>query len=89
MPEYIVTVVSRGGRPDLAGDYLKDVKAATLLIVGELDFEVISLNEIPYKQLHCTKELYIIPDATHLFEEAGTLNEVAKVALDWFIRYLN
>jgi putative phosphoribosyl transferase len=88
LPEDILAVVSRGGRPDLAGEYLKKVKAATLLIVGEMDTEVIILNELAYKQLHCIKEMYIVPKATHLFEEAGTLEEVSKVALEWFMKYL-
>ena len=73
LSEYISAVVSRGGRPDLAGDYLQKVACPTLLIVGQLDHEVIKLNEIAYAQLRCTKEITIIPGATHLFEEEGTL----------------
>lgn len=88
LPKDIFAVVSRGGRSDLAGDYLSKVQAATLLIVGELDHDVIKLNEAAYAQLSCKKELKIIPKATHLFEESGTLEEVARVSLEWFIHYL-
>lgn len=84
----ILAVVSRGGRPDLAGEYLHKVTAATLFIVGELDHEVIKLNEIAYEQLMSTKKMLIIPKATHLFEESGTLEEVSKVSLDWFKKYM-
>jgi putative phosphoribosyl transferase len=89
LPNDILAVVSRGGRPDLAGDYLKKVKAATLLIVGGLDHDVIILNEEAFKQLNCIKEMLIIPKATHLFEESGALEEVSKVALNWFLNYLH
>lgn len=88
LPDDILAVVSRGGRPDLAADYLVDVKAPTLLIVGELDHDVIELNEIAFEQLRCIKEVYIVLGATHLFEEPGTLEIAAKVAADWFIEYL-
>ncbi len=88
LPTEIKAVVSRGGRPDLAGDYLKKVKAATLLIVGELDYEVIKLNEMAYVQLNCAKELTIIPSATHLFEEPGTLELAADAAARWLTVYL-
>ena len=88
LSEAIHAVVSRGGRPDLAGDYLAKVKSPTLLIVGQLDYEVISLNESAYKQLTCTKEIAIIPGATHLFEEPGTLEQVATIASNWFIKFL-
>ncbi len=88
LPSLILAVVSRGGRPDLAGDYLSKVKAATLLIVGELDYDVIELNKAAFTQLTCTKDLSIVPKATHLFEEKGTLEEVAKRALHWFKHYL-
>lgn len=88
LPEDIKAVVSRGGRPDLAQDYLQQVKAPTLLIVGELDHEVISLNNQAFNKLLCTKELLIIPHATHLFEEAGTLEKAAQAARDWFTRFL-
>ena len=80
-------VVSRGGRPDLAWEALSRVKAPTLLIVGGLDGPVIQLNEKAYAQLHCPKELKIVPGATHLFEEPGKLEEVAKLAAEWFSKY--
>jgi putative phosphoribosyl transferase len=86
--EDIGAVVSRGGRPDLAGDALPKVKSPTLLIVGGLDYPVIRMNEEAYSQLRCEKELKIIPGATHLFEEPGTLEEVARLAADWFQRQL-
>ena len=88
LPEDISAVVSRGGRPDLAGDYLSHVQCPTLLIVGELDYEVIALNEIAYKKLQCTKELAIVPHATHLFEEKGTLEQASLLARDWFVKFL-
>jgi pimeloyl-ACP methyl ester carboxylesterase len=81
----IAAVVSRGGRPDLAGEVLSAVAAPTLLIVGGQDGPVIDLNEEALAQLGCCeKKLYIIPGATHLFEEAGALDEVARVAAEWF-----
>jgi putative phosphoribosyl transferase len=80
----ISAIVSRGGRPDLAIDYLKDVKAPTLLIVGQLDYEVIELNEFAYKNLNCEKKISIVPGATHLFEEDDTLQQAANLAIDWF-----
>ncbi|MEW6127251.1 MAG: alpha/beta family hydrolase [Acidobacteriota bacterium] len=82
-------VVSRGGRPDLAGDALTRVKSPTLLIVGGLDDVVIELNETAYRQLQCEKELQIVPGATHLFEEPGTLEAVAHLAAAWFKKYLS
>jgi putative phosphoribosyl transferase len=85
----IKAVVSRGGRPDLAGDYLSQVQSPTLLIVGGHDEPVIELNEQALTQLRCAKELVIVPGATHLFEEPGTLDEVARLARDWFLRYLD
>ena len=84
----ISTVVSRGGRPDLAEDYLPKVKAPTLLLVGGLDTEVIELNKQAMAQMTAETKLVIIPGATHLFEEPGKLEEVAKISTDWFIRYL-
>ena len=84
----IGAVVSRGGRPDLAGLALLHVKAPTLLIVGGLDEPVIQMNEDAYAQLRCVKELKIIPGATHLFEEPGKLEEVANLAATWFLKYL-
>jgi len=87
--EDIGAVVSRGGRPDLAGSpALAKVKSPTLLLVGGNDDEVIRLNREAYARLSCSKELSVIPGATHLFEEAGTLEEVARQAAVWFSRYL-
>ncbi|WP_025917934.1 dienelactone hydrolase family protein [Herminiimonas sp. CN] len=85
----IGAVVSRGGRPDLAGQAaLEQIKSPTLLLVGGLDDVVIDLNRAAYACLRCTKELSIIPGATHLFEEPGTLEQVAHQAAAWFSRYL-
>jgi pimeloyl-ACP methyl ester carboxylesterase len=84
----IRAVVSRGGRPDLALASLSEVLAPTLLIVGGDDYQVIELNQAAYKELRCEKQLAIVPGATHLFEEPGTLDEVARLASDWFKRYL-
>jgi putative phosphoribosyl transferase len=81
-------VVSRGGRPDLARDYLSAVQAPTLLIVGGNDDVVIELNEQALRLLRCPKQLVIVPGATHLFEEPGTLEEVSRRAKEWFVRYL-
>jgi dienelactone hydrolase len=88
--EEIAAVVSRGGRPDLAADELPKVKAATLLIVGGLDLPVIELNRAALARLpkSIDKELTIVPGATHLFEEKGTLAEVAGLAAQWFERHL-
>jgi pimeloyl-ACP methyl ester carboxylesterase len=86
--EKIGAVVSRGGRPDLAGDALRHVTAATLLIVGERDEDVLRLNESAYEQLQCEKGLAIVPHATHLFEERGALEEVARLAAEWFRKHL-
>jgi dienelactone hydrolase len=77
-------VVSRGGRPDLAGAALPRVQSPTLLIVGELDRVVIGLNEEAFAELRCEKEFKIVPGATHLFEEPGALESVARLAADWF-----
>lgn len=80
-----VAVVSRGGRPDLASrETLANMKAPTLLLVGGWDDGVIDLNQQAYDQLHCEKKLVIVPGATHLFEESGTLEEVARLAAEWF-----
>jgi pimeloyl-ACP methyl ester carboxylesterase len=87
-PEAVSAVVSRGGRPDLAGDYLPKVKAPTLLIVGGLDYAVITMNQDAAARMTAPKELVIVPGATHLFEEPGTLEEVARLAADWFARHL-
>lgn len=81
-------VVSRGGRPDLAGDALRDVQAPTLLIAGERDPVVIDLNRRAASQMQAPCEIAIVPKATHLFEEPGTLEQVAQLAQDWFLRYL-
>ena len=82
-------VVSRGGRPDLASRVaLGNVTAPTLLLVGGFDDIVIDLNQQAYAQLHCEKELVIIPGATHLFEETGTLEDVARQAAAWFAKHL-
>jgi putative phosphoribosyl transferase len=82
------TVVSRGGRPDLAGDALPKVQAPTLLIVGGNDDIVIELNEMSRDQMHCEVKLEIVSGATHLFEEPGTLEKVANLASDWFNAHL-
>lgn len=87
--EEIKAVVSRGGRPDMAHKVLRKVISPTLLIVGELDDRVIELNQQAFELLHCTKDYKIVPRATHLFEEPGCLEEVAKLALDWFKQYLS
>ncbi len=87
-PERVAAVVSRGGRPDMAMNYLERVKAPTLLIVGGDDTEVIGLNKIALAKLNVAKELAIVPGATHLFEEPGTLEEVQRLAAGWFIKYL-
>ncbi len=85
----VEAVVSRGGRPDLAGSALPGVCSPTLLIVGGADEEVLHLNRTAYAQLTCEKQLEIIPGATHLFEEPGALEQVAVLAAGWFERYLN
>ncbi len=84
----IAAVVSRGGRPDLAGiSALAKVNAPTLLIVGGEDYGVIELNQAAYAHLRCDKQLAIVPGATHLFEEPGTLEQAAKAAADWFAKH--
>ncbi|MBI1902493.1 MAG: dienelactone hydrolase family protein [Planctomycetia bacterium] len=87
-PALCGAVVSRGGRPDLAWDVLPRVTAPTLLIVGGDDDVVLDLNRRALARLKCTKELTVIPRATHLFPEPGALEKVAQLAADWFIRYL-
>jgi pimeloyl-ACP methyl ester carboxylesterase len=87
-PHQVGAVVSRGGRPDLAGDALPHVKAPVLLIVGGDDEVVIELNQEALRQLRCEKELVIVPGAGHLFEEPGALEEVARLARDRFERHL-
>jgi len=85
----IGAVVSRGGRPDLAGEALPRVTSPTLLIVGGLDYPVIEMNEAALARLRCEKELKVVPGASHLFEEPGTLEQVADLAAGWFSRHLN
>ena len=87
--EIVGAVVSRGGRPDLAADSLPLVKAPTLLIVGGLDYPVIEMNREAYMRLRCEKEIEIVPGATHLFEEPGTLDHVAHLAAEWFQTHLH
>jgi putative phosphoribosyl transferase len=88
LPDDIGAVVSRGGRPDLAGDALPKVNASTLLIVGGEDQVVIELNEQARVQMKCECKIEIVPGATHLFEEPGALERVAKVAAEWFLRHI-
>ena len=87
-PGAVHAVVSRGGRPDLAGRALGRVQAPTLLIVGGDDYQVIALNEQALEQLTGMKEMVIVPGATHLFEEPGTLESVARLSSQWFRKYL-
>lgn len=88
-PDNISAVVSRGGRPDLAKSALPYVKAPTLLIVGGRDLPVLAMNREALAELRSEKKLAIIPGATHLFEEAGALEEVARMAMNWFVNYLS
>jgi putative phosphoribosyl transferase len=88
MQRAIAAVVSRGGRPDLAGDALPSVQCPTLLIVGGDDEPVIGMNQDALARLRCEKKLVIVPGATHLFEEPGTLKEVARLAANWFTTHL-
>ena len=87
-PDRVDAVVSRGGRPDLAGSELPRVQAPTLLIVGGNDLPVIEMNRTALAQLRAEKRLEIVPGATHLFEEPGALEEVARLARDWFVEHL-
>lgn len=87
-PDVVRAVVSRGGRPDLAGSALPNVRAATLLLVGGRDEQVLELNQDAQRQMTAPTELRVIPGATHLFEEPGALEQVAEEAADWFDRYL-
>jgi putative phosphoribosyl transferase len=89
MPGIVAAVVSRGGRPDLAEEYLPRVKAPTLLIVGGNDREVLQLNRAALAKLRCEKELSVVAGATHLFPEPGALDEVAKRATDWYLERLD
>ncbi len=84
----VSAIVSRGGRPDLAGEALRKVKAPTLFIVGENDDAVLSLNQQALAELNCIKKLAIVPGATHLFEEKGTLEQASHMARHWFLQYL-
>jgi putative phosphoribosyl transferase len=88
LSDSVSAIVSRGGRPDLAGDTLHRVTASTLLIVGKNDHPVIPLNEQAYEQLTCEKSLRLVPGASHLFEEAGALEMVAQMASEWFVDHL-
>lgn len=87
-PQRVAAVVSRGGRPDLAWDWLPRVQAPTLLIVGGRDGEVLELNRQALRQLGCSKRLEVVPGATHLFEEPGALDSVAAFAASWFLQHL-
>src|SRR5438132_8467597 len=87
-PDRIKAVVSRGGRPDLAGAALPHVKAPTLLIVGGDDTPVIQMNQEAYDRMTTLRKMIIVPGASHLFEEPGTLEEVARLATEWFKKYL-
>src|SRR6266566_1251478 len=88
LPQDVGAVVSRGGRPDLAGEALPKVQAPTLLIVGGNDDIVIELNEQARDRMRCEVKLEIVPGATHLFEEPGALEQVAKLASDWFVNHI-
>ena len=89
MGDKIAAMVSRGGRPDLAGEVaLSRVTAPTLLIVGAADYGVIELNQQAYELMNCEKKLVMIPGATHLFEEPGTLQQAARSAAEWFVKHL-
>ena len=86
-PRNTAAVVSRGGRPDLAGEYLAQVRAPVLLIVGGADTVVIDLNKAAAERLTCERQLILVPGATHLFEEPGTLKKVDDLAGDWFLAH--
>ena len=88
LPEQVKAVVSRGGRPDLAGEHLPNVKAPTLLIVGGDDTEVLELNRQASQQMTSERKIAVVPGATHLFEEPGKLEEVARLAIGWFSKHL-
>ncbi|WP_308910506.1 dienelactone hydrolase family protein [Pseudokordiimonas caeni] len=88
MTDPVAAIVSRGGRPDLAGDYLRHVKAPTLLIVGSRDTEVLALNEEALANLNASSKIHVVTGATHLFEEEGKLEEVAHLAAEWFRRHV-
>lgn len=84
----VAAIVSRGGRPDLAWEVLDKVEVPTLLIVGSSDYGVVELNESSYNKMKCVKRLELVPEATHLFEEPGTLERVAELSKRWFLDYL-
>jgi pimeloyl-ACP methyl ester carboxylesterase len=88
MPNQVAAVVSRGGRVDLAGDYLDKVEAPTLMIVGGADYEVLRLNTAARKQIRGISEIAVVDHASHLFEEPGALEQVASLARNWFVKYL-
>jgi alpha-beta hydrolase superfamily lysophospholipase len=88
MKQQIAAVVSRGGRPDLAEEFLPQVAAPTLLIVGGEDDTVLALNKKAMAQMRCTTKLHVVPGATHLFEEPGALEQVVTVAAEWFARHM-
>jgi putative phosphoribosyl transferase len=88
MKQQVAAVVSRGGRPDLAEDFLSQVDAPTLLIVGGEDDAVLDLNRKAMAQMHSVAKLHVVPGATHLFEESGALEQVVTVAAQWFARYM-
>lgn len=87
-PDLARAIVSRGGRPDLAGEHLERVRAPTLLIVGGRDDVVLQLNRDAEARLHCDRRLEVVPAATHLFEEPGALEEVTRLAAEWFVLHL-
>jgi dienelactone hydrolase len=89
MKQQVVAVVSRGGRPDLAEAFLPQVEAPTLLIVGGEDDTVLAPNRKAKAQMHCVAKLHVVPGATHLFEEPGTLEQVVTAAAQWFARYMH
>jgi putative phosphoribosyl transferase len=89
MKQQVAAVVSRGGRPDLAEDFLPQVDAPTLLIVGGEDDTVLALNRKAKAQMHCVVKVHVVPGATHLFEEPGALEQVVTVAAQWFARYMH
>jgi len=89
IPNQVAAVVSRGGRVDLAGDYLNKVEAPTLMIVGGIDHEVLRLNKAARKQLRGMSEITVVDQASHLFEEPGALEQVASLTRDWFVKHLD
>jgi pimeloyl-ACP methyl ester carboxylesterase len=88
VPDRVSAVVSRGGRVDLAGDYLNKVEAPTLMIVGGVDYEVLKFNRAAREQVRGTSEIAVVEQASHLFEEPGALEQVASLTRDWFVKYL-